>query len=235
MLNFHKFFTKRNILAILIFAGLGLLALQVPFTQLVGSKVKFTLFDFFGPIAGGLIGTIPGIVAVFLMQGLNFFLHGAQVVDAGTIIRFFPILFAAWYFGRKSIFNLIIPAVAILAFWTHPIGREAWFFALYWLIPIACYFARERWLLARALGATFTAHAVGGALWIHTFGTSKDIWLSLIPVVAMERGLFALGIAATYLVLNNALNFLQERKILKLEKLEFLIDKRYTWNGARSR
>ena len=232
---FRKFFTKRNIVAILIFTSLGLLALQVPFTQLVGSKAKFTLFDFFGPIATGLIGTLPGVVAVFLMQGLNFLLHGAQVVDAGTIIRFFPMLFAAWYFGKKNIFNLIIPALAMVAFWAHPIGREAWFFALYWLIPIACYFVRARWLLARALGATFTAHAVGGALWLYVFELPANVWIGLIPVVAMERGLFALGIVATYLAFNNALNFLQERKVLQLEKLAFLVDKRYVWNGARLR
>ncbi len=235
MLHFREFFTKRNVLAILIFVCLGLIALQIPFTNIVGSKTKFTLFDFFGPIAGGLIGTIPGIVAVFLMQGFNFLIHGAQVVDAGTIIRFFPVLFAAWYFGKKNISNLIIPACAMLAFWAHPIGRTAWVYPLYWLIPMVCYFGRDRWLLARSLGATFTAHAVGSTLYLYVFALPKEVWIGLIPVVAMERGLFTLGIAAAFLVFNNALNFLQERKILKLEKLEFLIDKQYVWNWARLR
>ncbi len=221
-----KFFTKRNILFVVIFALLGLAALQSPFTQIVGSKVKFTLFDFFGPIASGFIGLWPGIIAVFLMQFANFLLHGAQVVDAGTIIRFFPALFAVWYFHKKSRWNLWPAILAIIAFNLHPIGRSAWYFSLYWLIPILCYFFRERFLLARALGTTFTAHAVGSVLWLYVFNLPAKVWLSLLPVVAMERLVFAAGIAVAYLIFNNLLNWLTERKIIRLE---FMIEKRYLW------
>ncbi|MBI2552139.1 hypothetical protein HYW17_02465 [Candidatus Uhrbacteria bacterium] len=221
-----KHFTKRNILFIALFAVLGLLALQVPVTQLAGSKAKFTLFDFFGPVATGFIGTLPGIIAVFLMQFINFLIHGAQAVDAGTIIRFFPMLFAAWYFGSKSRFNWIVPVLAIAAWLAHPIGRTVWYYAMFWLIPIVMYFARDRFLLARALGATFSAHAVGGALWIWVFALPKAVWVGLIPVVAMERALFALGIAVTYVVLNNALAFLVKRQIVRWE---FLVNPRYVY------
>lgn len=221
-----KYITKRNILFITIFAVLGFLALQVPFTQLAGSKAKFTLFDFFGPVATGFIGTIPGVIAVFLMQFANFLIHGAQVVDAGTVIRFFPMLFAAWYFGRKSRFNWIVPTVAIVAWLTHPIGRTVWYYSMFWLIPIAMYFARERFLLARALGATFSAHAVGGALWIWVFALPKAVWVSLIPVVAAERLIFAVGIAVMYVVLNNVLAFLVKRRVVRWE---FLVDQKYVY------
>src|SRR3990167_1356678 len=96
------FFTKQNLYFIVIFTILGFLALQVPVTQLTGSKAKFTLFDAFAPIAGSFIGTVPGVVAVFFMQLFNFLVHGANVFDMGTIIRFFPSLFAVAYFSRKS-------------------------------------------------------------------------------------------------------------------------------------
>src|SRR3989338_4384426 len=111
---------KKTVIFIIIFAALGLLLMQFPLTQLVGSKVKFTLFDFFGPVAAGFIGTIPGLVAVTAMQLGNFLLHGAVVVDAGTVIRFFPMLFAAWYFGSKSKYSLAIPVLAIIAWNLHP-------------------------------------------------------------------------------------------------------------------
>ena len=212
-----KFFTKQNLIFIALFTILGFLALQVPFTQLLGSKARFTLFDFFGPIATGFIGTLPGIISVFLMQFLNFLLHGARVVDAGTIIRFFPMLFGAWYFGKKSRLHLVIPALAIIAFTVHPIGRTSAVYSLFWLIPILCHFFRDRFLLARALGATFTAHAVGGALWVWTFGLTREMWLSLIPITALERSLFALGIAASYIILNNVLDFFITRKLITIQ------------------
>lgn len=222
----HNYFTKKNLIFLVIFVALGFIALQLPFTTVIGSKVKFTLFDFFAPMASGFIGTWPGLVAVFLMQGINFLVHGAQVIDAGTIIRFFPPLAAVWYFGSKSKFNIIVPVLAIVAFNLHPIGRSAWVYSMFWLIPVICYFLRERFLLARALGATFTAHAIGGALWIYAFGLSKEIWLGLIPVTAIERSLFALGIMAAYLVTNNALNVLTVKKILNAG---WLVNKKYVW------
>lgn len=215
----EKWLSKKNLLFIGLFTLLGLAALQFPLTQVVGSKVKFTLFDLFGPISTGFIGTPAGIIAVFLMQFFNFLLHGAKILDAGTIIRFFPMLFAALYFGKKTKANLVIPVLAIIIFNLHPIGRSAWYYSLYWLIPIVCYFWQDRFLLARSLGATFTAHAVGGALWVWAFGLSQAAWTALIPVTAMERCVFALGIAASYLVVNNVLSFLVQKKIVNWELL----------------
>ena len=165
--------TKKNLLFIAVFAILGFVALQIPVTQIAGSKAKFTVYDAFAPVAGSFIGSIPGVIAVFLMQFFNFLTNGAQIEDAGTIIRFFPMLFAVLYFAKKRKINLIVPVLAIAAFVAHPVGQTVWYFSLFWLIPIAMHFLRDRFLVARALGATFTAHAVGGALWIWTFSLDR--------------------------------------------------------------
>ena len=224
MLNIQQYFTKKNILFIIIFAVLGFIALQIPIAQLEGSKAKFMVYDAFAPVAGAFIGSLPGVVAVFFMQFINFLVHGAVIEDTGTIIRFLPMLFAALYFARKDKFNLIIPALAIVAFIAHPIGRTVWYYTLFWTIPIFAYFLRDRFLLARALGATFTAHAVGGALWIWTFALPASVWISLIPIVAMERALFALGICVSFVLVNNLLAFLEKKHILNLG---FIIEHKY--------
>ena len=224
MKYFHQFITKKNVLFISIFVILGFIALQIPVAQLAGSKVKFTIYDAFAPVAGSFIGSIPGAIAVFLMQFFNFFVHGAHIEDAGTVIRFFPMLFAVLYFSKKGMVNLIIPALAIVAFIAHPIGRTVWYFALFWLIPIAAHFFRDRFLLARALGATFTAHAVGGALWIWVFALPAPVWNSLIMVVIAERLLFALGICGSFILVNNLHGFLEKRRLLNLG---FYIDQKY--------
>ena len=220
----HQFITKKNLLFIAIFAIVGFIALQIPVAQLEGSRVKFTIYDAFAPIAGSFIGSIPGVIAVFLMQFFNFLIHGAEIVDTGTIIRFFPMLFAVLYFAKKRAANLVIPALAIVAFIAHPIGREVWYFSLFWLIPIIAHFFRDRFLIARALGATFTAHAVGGALWIWVFALPAPVWNSLISVVIAERMLFALGICGSFILVNNLLGFLEKKHLLNLG---FYIDQKY--------
>jgi len=231
MRYFHQFMTKRNWLFIAIFVILGFVALQIPVTQLAGSKAKFTVYDAFAPVAGSFIGSIPGVIAVFLMQFFNFLARGAQIEDAGTIIRFFPMLFAVLYFAKKGRLNLIVPLLAMAAFITHPIGRTVWYFSLFWLIPIAAHFLRDRFLLARSLGATFTAHAVGGALWIWTFSLPATAWNALIPVVIVERLLFALGIGGSFILVNNLLGFLEKKHLLNLG---FYIDPKYLAPVLRS-
>src|SRR3989344_8814824 len=216
MNNIQRYLTKRNLLFVTLFALVGFIALQIPVAQLEGSKVKFTVYDAFAPIAVAFIGSIPGVIAVFLMQFFNFLARGAHIEDAGTIVRFFPTLFAALYFAKKGKFNLIIPAIAIAAFVAHPIGRTVWYFALFWTIPMLAYFLRERFLLARALGSTFTAHAVGGALWMWAFSLPAPVWISLIPVVAAERMLFALGMSGSFLLVNNLLCLAEKKHILNL-------------------
>ena len=113
---------------------------------------------------------------------------------------------------------------AIVAFIAHPIGRDVWYFTLFWTIPIIAYFLRDRFLLARALGSTFTAHAVGGALWIWTFSLPASVWEALIPVVATERLLFAFGITGSFILVNNLLCLLEKKHLLYLG---FHIDQKY--------
>jgi len=230
MLNIKQYFTKKNLLFVFVFVVLGFIALQIPVTQLEGSKVKFMVYDAFAPVAGAFIGSLPGAVAVFFMQFVNFLAHGAVVEDIGTIIRFLPMLFAVLYFARQGKMNLVIPLLAILAFVIHPIGRTVWYFALFWTIPIIAYFFQERFLLARALGATFTAHAVGGALWIWAFNLPGVVWISLIPIVILERTFFALGICASFVLVNNILAFLEKKHILNLG---FIINQKYLLGALR--
>lgn len=204
---------KKQLIFISLFTILGIITLQIPFTRLLGSNVKFTLFDFIAPTAGAFLTTVPGIISVFLMQIINILIHGAKVPDVGGIIRLFPTLFAVAYFAKKRTFNIIVPILAIIAFNLNPIGRSAWQYSMFWLIPIAAHFFRKN-LFARSLGATFTAHAVGGALWVWTFGLTKQIWLALIPQVIMERILFAAGISIFYVVASNILNLAEKKKLI---------------------
>lgn len=203
-LNFKK------IIFLLAFIILGFAAMQIPFTKIIGSSLKFSLFDFYGPIAGAFVGSIWGLVTVGVMQIANWAWHGFAT-DAGTIIRFFPMLFSLLYFARKLKWILLVPVIAMIAFWAHPEGRLAWYYALYWLIPIVAYFFYEKSLIARALGATFTAHAAGGALWIWVFNMKAEIWLGLIPVVWKERGLMTIGIVLTFIAFNFLMSVVENK------------------------
>jgi len=103
----------------------------------------------------------------------------------------------------------------MLIFNLHPIGRSAWQYSLLWLIPVMAHYFRKN-LFIRSLGATFSAHAVGGALWVWAFGLSKELWLALIPQTLMERTLMAGGISLSYFALKRLIRFMQAKKVIIL-------------------
>lgn len=214
-----------KIIFLVVFAVLGFMALQIPVNALAGSKVKFTLFDLFAPISGAFLGTPLGIVSVLATQIINLLVQGTAF-DKGVIVRLFPTLFAVWVFARRDRLSLVIPILAIASFNLNPVGRSVWYYSLFWLIPLAVWKFREKSLLARSAASTFSAHAVGGAIWIWAFSLPAAVWKGLIPVVILERSIFTLGIAATYILMTNVFGYLFAKKLLpnslSLEK-KFLI------------
>lgn len=227
MTNVRYKIIKEKVIFTLVFIVLGVVALQIPVSVLAGAKVKFTLFDLFAPISGAFLGTGIGAVAVVVMSFINSAWHGFAGLNQSNLLtfiatlRFLPLIAGVWYFSGKSGYSLIIPAIAILSFNLHPIGIKVWYYSLFWLIPFAVWPFRKKFLLARALGSTFSAHAAGGAVWIWAFNLPAGVWIGLIPVVALERSIFALGISASYIFISNVISFLAARGIvLQVKKLE---------------
>lgn len=206
----------KTILFLAAFVALGFAAMQVPFSQLLGAeKLKFSLFDFYGPIAGAFFSSSIGLITVFVMQIINWAWHGFHL-DLITLLRFLPMLMAVIYFSRKTKWILLVPGIAMIMFWAHPEGRGAWYFALYWTIPFLAYLAPPKYILARALGATFTAHSVGGVAFLYVMGLKSAVWISLIPIVWKERMMMAIGITITYIALNYLLSLISYKTKLSL-------------------
>ncbi|MCX6807056.1 MAG: hypothetical protein NT135_02990 [Candidatus Berkelbacteria bacterium] len=208
-------FNRKKLLFVVLFIILGLIALRIPFTHIVGSKSTFTAFDFMAPITGGFLGSWFGVLAVLVVELINFFIKGMHL-DVTTFVRFFPMLFAAIYFGTKRREIGLVPLVCIVLFLIHPIGRQVYYYPLaFWLLPALLVLLKKR-LLANSLGATMTAHAVGSTAFLYAFNLPVNVWKSLMTIVPFERLTFALGIALSYLVINNVLNYLVEKQHISL-------------------
>lgn len=209
-------FEPKKLIFLAIFAVLVIVSLNINFSALVGADNQFfTLFQFFGPIVGAFLGPWLGIAAILGAEFGNMLIAGREFTVI-NIIRLTPMLFAAYYFGttKKDKAGIVFPLIAIAAFILHPVGRTVWFFSLYWLIPVIVKMLPQAYAknpFFKGLGATFTAHAIGGALWIWTVPMTAEMWTGLIPVVAYERLLFTLGIGASYIIFNTLLDKLDDR------------------------
>lgn len=215
---------KKQILFAIIFTVLGLLAFQVSVNKIVGSGQSFTLFEFLGPLGGMFLGPVLGAISAFFVRLLNIIIFH-QKLDLLTVIRFLPAMLAAVYFGLKTKKTAVIFPVCIALFLLNPIGRSSWPYSFIWLIPFAATFFKKK-LILNSLGATFTAHAVGSVIFLYTFGLTPAAWLSLIPVVFIERGVFTVGIWLSCLgfnfVLDRITNFKFASSLKPLVNLELL-------------
>lgn len=102
--------------------------------------------------------------------------------------------------------QVALPILCIGLFVAHPIGGTAWLFSLYWLIPPVLAILRPAHVFWRSLGTTFTQHAVGGVVWLYFVAPmSPEAWLALIPIVAVERLVFASGMSVSMVALETVL------------------------------
>ena len=164
----------------------------------LGSQVAtLSLVNCVAPMSGALLN-LPSMGLFFLVPFLiRLFFFGSFSFH---ILEFYvPGLCAALYWRCSSAWYRVgLPAACMVLFAVHPVGGASFAYALYWLIPITLYFSPRKTLFSHALSSTFTAHAVGSVIWLYTVGMTPAAWLSLIPLVAVERLCFALGMVAVY-------------------------------------
>src|SRR3989344_5548441 len=136
-MKLNKLLTRKGILFLLIFSVLVFIGDKINFSRLVGGDNQFfTLFQFFGPIAGAFLGPVVGVLSVLIAEVASKIANNAAW-DLVTVLRLLPMLFAAWYFGAKrDKVSFLVPVLAIILFVAHPVGRQVWFFSLFWTIPI---------------------------------------------------------------------------------------------------
>lgn len=229
--DLNTYFTKRKVLFLLLFSVFALILYQFNFSTILGMEKNesFTFFQFMGPIGAGIFDPFLGAFSVILVEVSNFLVKGTMldISTAGglfTIARFFPMVFAALYFGSKTKNTVIIPLICIALFIMHPVGGQAWLYSLYWLIPVLAVFWKDN-LFINSVGTTLTAHAVGSVAFLYLFSTTPSFWLALIPVVAFERFSFAVGIALSYIAMNTILDVLSHKVDLRC----IHIDQRYAF------
>jgi len=212
-------FDSRKLAFLLLFSITALILYQYNVSKIVGVNDQyFTGFQLIGPIGGGIINPALGAVSALGVEVANFVFLGTPL----TLVSFFllfPMAFAAWYFGSKKIDSALVGLVCMVLFWLSPVGAQAWYYALYWLIPLGASFFKNN-LFARSLGATFTAHAVGSVVFLYAFPMPAAAWIALIPVVAVERFAFASGICISYVAMNTVLSAFSSKVDLSFLNIE---------------
>jgi len=184
------------------FAIIAKLAGLVKISFMVGSQmIWFSGVNSVLPLAGAF-GGILGAGLVFLVRQLLHLLF-FKTVSLSFLALCIPGFCASLYWATNSAtIRLFLPIACIGLFVAHPVGAQAFVYSLYWLTPVVLYFIPNKSLFLHALGSTFIAHAVGSVIWCYTVPMTSALWMGLMPIVLIERILFALGMVVAHRVLS---------------------------------
>ncbi|MCX5925238.1 MAG: hypothetical protein NT124_02985 [Candidatus Dependentiae bacterium] len=180
----------------------ALLAPAIKLSFIVGSF--FTFFSIKNCIVP-LSGAFGGILGSFILCLFRLVIgaSGTGICSLKIVALYVPGLFGSLYWASKSaIIRVLLPATCMALFLIHPIGAAAYAYSFFWLIPIALYFIPNKTIFFESLGSTYTVHAVGSVIWLYTVGMTPTAWLGLIPLVFIERTLFAIGMTATHSIVS---------------------------------
>lgn len=183
-----------------------------------GSKAFFfSIFLLLAPLTGAFFG-VGGTGAIFMLTKLLRYSFLGTFACTTTGI---PTLFAAWCWRAdrsvtdssgpdlsvnkfsRFFLNLLIPIICFVLFFLHPSVGYGFLYGLYWMIPVSIYLLESFGILrinffSTAFRSTFIAHAIGSVIWCYFVPMTPALWISLIPIVALERFVFAIGAALVY-------------------------------------
>ncbi len=182
--------------SLLLLAALVLGGLKISY--IVGSYAAgFTLSNCIVPLAGVWSGVFSSTIlcsALIIVKTLR-----ASISPFALLVHHLPGYFSSLYFAINHwIIRCIVPLACMALFIAHPTGGQAWQYTLLWLVPVIVSLSRTKFFFAHAFASTCVAHALGSTLWIYHTPMTAAAWLALIPVVLVERTLFASGMTLVY-------------------------------------
>ncbi|MCS7096164.1 MAG: hypothetical protein N3F10_05155 [Candidatus Bathyarchaeota archaeon] len=207
----------RDLALTAVFAALQAILATLPFTLTIGVSGQITLGVIGGPMIGILLGPINGGLATLIGALVGVFINPAGAIFG--VLTVIPPFFGAVSAGcvrvkRGYVAGLLMLA-ALLIFYAHPYGREAYFYPWLHIIAIIVAFSH----IAKSAGAMFDSqkfyrllfsvaiavfigvladHVVGSALGIWYFSPilTPEIWYAIMLVYPLERAV-AVALAST--------------------------------------
>ncbi|MEM4272458.1 MAG: hypothetical protein QXH30_02615 [Candidatus Bilamarchaeaceae archaeon] len=221
-------------LLLLLFCALSVVFQNITVSHIAKDSRPFTMFEFIAPTSVALFSPAVGVAAILFSEFIQRFVLNQFEYSLFNVVRLFTLVAAAYYFGtvlKDKKFGIVLPIAGMLLFWIHPVGAQAWAYALLWIIPIAATFLSGN-LLFRSLGATFQAHVIGSVAYLYlasSFG--PEYWMALIPLVLVERATYAAGIALTFIAFNSLLEFAKSEWKVSLPGVH--VEKQYSLLRAK--
>lgn len=171
-----------------------------------GSKIAFFSASV---CAEPIIGAITTPLVAFSYMALRLLLASLYAPSyAFLLVYHIPRMCGTAYFSlnknsalARILFTFFLVTCMFL-FALHPVGSEVFWYGILWSVPLMVVWFNPQHFFYHALASTFTSHAVGTLLWLFLMPTDAAFWMTLFPLVLIERTAFACGMTLYYIVLS---------------------------------
>lgn len=195
----------KNIYKILSSSFVSLFTQSIKISFIVGSKLAFFSFSSILSPAIGALNKTSSLFIIFAIQIIFSTINNPEIALLNLFLYKLPGIAGALYASSNNKLKVFIPALFIILFILHPVGNIAWLYSMYWLIPIAL--INNNNIFCRFLSASFLTHGMGSIIYLYTKNLAPEIWISLIPIVLLERLIIASGSTLIYSAINNIKNY----------------------------
>jgi len=221
--NLRKKLIIPKIFFSVLFSALFIVLTKVKLTPIFGTETKFSASVMFGPVLSGLLGIKLGTLTIIASHVVGVIIGLYKIKSIMNLFVFTPILVGGIYFARMfrgDIRLVLIPTICIVLFLLHPIGREVWFYSLFWFIPIVI--TKFKSIIDRILkhhiaqvysysfGTAFVDHSVGSIIYLYFMNIPAQFWIAAIPFTFVERAVIAAGITFSYLFVKTSIKIMQD-------------------------
>jgi len=167
-------------------------------TFLVGSRgIWFSGSSCMAPVSGFYGGSAVSWYAYIIRVAILMMNHPSKGL-LSCLVYHIPSLCASLYVSycvfeknrfMRYLFGIVVPLSCMVAFVNDSVGNGAWWYSLYWLIPVAITLVMQRHSsrFGIFLASSFIAHAVGSVCWMATHDMTVVQWQMLVGCVWYER------------------------------------------------
>ncbi len=209
-----------------LFAALFIVLTKTKISPILGTDSKISVSTMFGPILGSVLGIKLGLGTIIFAQCVGVLIGLYKLKSLQNLLVFVPIMSSSLFFSRSFKGDkrlVILPLLCIIAFLLHPIGREVWYYSLFWIIPIGIVKFNKKIskllkrpifkIYAYSLGTTFVDHAIGSVIYLWLLNIPAKFWIAAIPLTLIERLIIAAGIDFSYHAVKYSMKIMQDAMI----------------------
>lgn len=222
-------FLLPKIMFAVLFAAFFMVLTKIKFWPIFGTESSFSFGVMFGPVISRFLNAYWGTSVIMLTRIIGFATGYYKMGDISNLTKFVmswltfvPIMMGGIYFSKMFKGDrrlVVIPVFCILLFLIHPIGREVWYYSLFWAIPLLTTVLKPRidrllknhlaQVYAYSLGSAFTDHAIGSITYLYFVNIPAEFWIQAIPFTIVERTIIAAGIAFFYFAIRISIMVMQ--------------------------